>query len=426
MPPTLPRPATWSVWAVLLVPNAAGSFASGLLVTALPLFLFTQGIALGHVAFMFGLMAFLAVGIALIAGRHARALAHPIPLLVLMGLQVAAFPVYLLIDGVYGFLALTALSTAAGAATGPALQYLIAASTDPAARVSAYARLGVTVSISYGLALMTASALLSSGFRAVFAAGSLVALTAWLLAAGLLVQQGLRRHPARHRALKACDDLEQCVARLRAGLERARPPSPPSQSRRNTRLLALHTFLFYTGLGAYPIYLPILLMTHGLELYWIGLAMASSWLVFGLVQPLAGRVVRRVGHMEQIVVASLGLAVILEVGIATLPLWGILASWAALGVADGIGRPLTSAWMAQAVPPEDWGPSMGLSLGAATAARAIAPALFALAMQEVGLQHAFLVAALMLSAAMWPLIHLMARFAPSASRPAPAILGGAS
>jgi MFS family permease len=157
----------------------------------------------------------------------------------------------------------------------------------------------------------------------------------------------------------------------------------------------------------------------------VGAVVAASWVTFGLCQPLGARYADRTGRHRVLIVASLVVAgaLSLAMGLVSLP-WMIVA-WVLLGIADGIGRPLTSALVVDCCQGAARANAFGLMAATDTAARIVAPLALAVVIQAYGLPAGFLAAGLVVLASIPPLL-LVRNAAPAPAQTTPLPAGDAA
>jgi len=393
---------------VVLV-TAGASFNAGLLIPILPLFLISRGFSLLQLGGLFSAVAVGALVVQLVAARFPQALGRPALVLGLAFVPVVVTPLYLVVRSPAQFLALAALGSFAAAASAPGVNALIARAAPIHGHARIFAYFGMLTGLTYAAAILVAYALASRGFAPVFALAtlcslSLLALTAWLAwrAHARSARARARRDALSpeeralfERAIAARDELENArrgLARANEGLLRLLPA--PAGARRNVALVALHVLLFALSLAIYPVYFPLFLAGQGLPPAWIGPVIAASWIAAALAQPLGPFLAARIGRPRAILVGSLVAAALLNALFGVAPLAIVIAAWVLFGVADGVGRPLAMAFVAQNAWPGGPVASFSWTEAAATLGRIAAPYALALVIASQGLAVGFRYAAL--------------------------------
>lgn len=423
---------------ILLAANLISQFNAGLLIPVLPLFLLDRGLSILQLGAAFSLVAVCAVAVQVLAGRHQRVLGRPEVVVGLLLLSVLVFPAYLYVESVPAYFLLSALGSIASAAASPGLMVLVAQAAPREDRATVFGWLGMAASFAYAAALVLGGFLLAVGFVAVFVVATALSFSAFLVLATFVL--GTREARARRPKDLTPEEREawQAVAdargglvawsnrltHARAGLEvRTAPPAAAA----NVRWAALHLFLFGASLAVYPVYFPRHLVEAGLPLAWLGVAIASSWITFGLAQPFGARFADRTGRHRQLIVTSLLVAALLNLVLAKGSLVWILVAWVLLGIADGIGRPVTQALIVESVQTHGRGRAFGWTEAAQTAARVAAPLALAFVVTAQGIGAALVVVASVVALAVLPLLLVRPLQAETpAPAPAPAPQGEAS
>lgn len=415
----------------LLLVNVLSSFTTGLLLPVLPLFLMGRGLSFVELGLSFSLVSLGAMVVQVLAGRNPGLFARKEVIAGLLLVSMLSFPAYLFVTSVPGIVAVGAVSSLAGAAAGPGVSLFLATKAPAEARATFFSYLGTVASFAYATAVLSGGLLLALGYLWVFYVGALSALVSFLAVAALLLRSDDAPLPwlrIRDPALRAAArDLARHDARLARDAARlgAALPVPP-RALANARWAAAHAFLFGAALAVYPVYLPLFLQRHGLPIHWVGAVVAASWVTYGLCQPFGARYADRTGRHRAIIVASLVVAALLNLamGLASLP-WVIVA-WVLLGIADGVGRPLTSALVVTCTQGAAQANAFGLMAATETAARIVAPLALALLIQSQGLGPAFLAVGLVFLVSIVPLLLVRDIAAPPAPA-APALpQGGAA
>ncbi len=413
--------------AVYLISGILG----GLLVTVLPLFFLDRGMTFLQVGGIYSLMAVVAIVVQLLAGRHHRFFGRPAVVLGFVFVSVLTFPAYLLVHTPLQFLALAAAGSLSGAASGPGLQVLMAEVAPRNVRATVYAYFGLTKGWSHALGLVVGGLMLASGYRFVFLLGGLLSFASFLsllalmvagrhggagvgagasvgggVRAGPLAGSGLeeRRLATEIRSMRA--SMRPVGTRLKRIRSRLLSTQPiPVQAGRNVRWASLYLFLFGLSVAVYPVYFPRYLVLQGLSVQWVGIVAASSWVAFGLAQPFGARYADRTGRHKLVLVSSLVAAAFFNLLMATTSLPWIIVSWILLGLADGLGRPVTAALIIDSVPPLQRGGAFGWSEASITASGIIAPYALAFLIMSHGIAFALaLVSGTLLLAAVPPLL----------------------
>lgn len=380
---------------LVLFTTVLTAFLAGLLIPVLPLFLIDRGFSLLQLGGLFSLVAASAVLVQVLSGRYHAFFGRREVVLALLSVGVLVYPTYIFLETPLQFLVVTALSSFAAAASAPGLQLLIAESAPLKRRAHIFAYFGVISSLSYAAAIVVGFYLSAIGYAFVIYLGTLVSLLSFLVMLGLALNRRLaaRAEAAKHTdddtrealaessaALDALRDWQVTLFRARSGLEGLLPR--PKQAGRNVQWLTLHLFFFGISVAVYPVYFPLYLDQLGLPRVWGGLVIASSWVTFGLCQPLGARWAERTGKHRQLIVVSLVVAAFFNLIMATQSLLWVVVAWVLLGIADGIGRPVTSALVVSSVTRAGRGAAFGWTAAGTTAARVVAP--YALAFAIAG------------------------------------------
>lgn len=407
---------------------AASSVASGLLVAVLPLFLTGLGFSFMELGAAMSAVLLLSFAAQAVAGRDAARFGRPGVVLGLLLVSACAFPLYALVQTPLHFLLVSALAALPAAAATPGLQALMAEAAGKDGAAAVFSFHGVLLSFSFAAGVVLGGLLLVVGFHAVFLAGSLLSLTAFLALSGRVLATRARASarpregPARE-AWEALRRLEKrardhASATARAVQEGARDLPLPLGTQANVRLAALHLFAFGLSIAAYPVFLPRHFVDEGVPEPWIGLVVAGSWITFGLAQPWGARIAMKTGRYRELVVGSLVAAALLNVVMALAPLPWAIAAWVLLGVADGVGRPITGAILLSLTPPTERMRLFGWTNGASTAARLAGPLAMATLASFLGFRWALFLMGLTMGLALLPLLALRPPPAPAAPAPA--------
>lgn len=188
--------------------------------------------------------------------------------------------------------------------------------------------------------------------------------------------------------------------------------------------LFVYQFCFIFGLDLFPIYLPLYAVKLGASQAMVGPIIASSWLVYALVQPIGGRLADRNGRRKALILRGLAGMIACEtlLGLAGLlptawALPGLLFGWILLAVPDGLFRPAAQALVIDVAPAEQRGEILG-ALGSATAiANVFAPLIYGAIAGRWGLESAFLISALAFGLAALGMLRVVE---PSQQSPNPA------
>ncbi len=403
----------------------------GLLVTVLPLYFLDRGMTFLQIGGIYSIMAVVAIGVQLLSGRYHRFFGRPQVVLAFVFVSVLTFPGYLWVHTPLEFLGLTAIASLAGAAAGPGMQVLMAESAPRNVRATVFSYFGLTKGWSHAVGLVIGGLLLVWGYSMVFVLGGLLSLASFLALLVLLIAgrgDGQRRS-------KPLDDEERRLAaairsmkseirplgtklkRSRGQLEAAQPV--PRQAVRNIRWASLYLFLFGLSVAVYPVYFPRYLITQGLSVQWVGIVAASSWVAFGLAQPFGAKYADRTGRHKTVLVASLLAASLFNLLLASTALPWIIVSWILLGVADGIGRPVTAALIIDSTPPRNRGRAFGWSEASITLSGIVAPYSLAFLIMAYDIATALSLISLTLILAAVPPMFMKPPTAESASTPTP-------
>jgi len=125
------------------------------------------------------------------------------------------------------------------------------------------------------------------------------------------------------------------------------------------RATALVDMATYFAFGAFETFLPLLLLSRGIDAYQTGIIFTVQVLVIALTKPFFGRIADRVDKRVQIVIGLL----VLGGSVAALPLgssfaWFMLVS-SMLGLGMSLSTVATSAYVADIARKEELGASMG-------------------------------------------------------------------
>lgn len=386
----------------LLAANLLSAFSSALLIPTLPLLLMSKGIRLVELGGIFTLIALAPILATRISSRYLGFVDHPRALLALTVLPALLLPGYLYVTDAVGLAALATASGLAGAAAAPGIQARMAASAKPRTRAQLFAWVGAAWSLCYAAGLVLGGLLLGVSYAAVIVTGTTLTLLATLVVSFSLLQETTPELASSNGAVRSgrrlLRDLERSSRRLRV-----LSPAPASQTR-HVRLASAHLFIFGLAVAIYPVYLPLHLQSLGLAPSWIGAAVASSWVTYALAQPLGAKLADLWGSWQTVVTVSLLAASLLNLAIALAPLWACVFAWAALGVADGLGRPLIMAAVADGVDESRRAFAFGWTSTAETAARVAAPLGLALVMARHGISLGFVAVGCIFLASLVPLL----------------------
>ncbi|EYF07385.1 MFS transporter [Chondromyces apiculatus] len=194
--------------------------------------------------------------------------------------------------------------------------------------------------------------------------------------------------------------------------------APLRDARRDPVLAALvvYQFCFVFALDAFPIYLPLFAVHLGVPQAWVGPLIASSWLVFALVQPVGGRLADRGRDRTPWILGGLtGMAVCAALlGVAgwiaapyALPLLAV--AWIAMAIPDGLSRPAVEARVVDQAPPAERGRFLGVLGAAAALANVLAPVSYGALARRAGPHATFLLSAVALCAALLAMDRVRAR-----------------
>jgi len=161
--------------------------------------------------------------------------------------------------------------------------------------------------------------------------------------------------------------------------------------------LFVYQFCFAFGLNLFPVYLPLYALKLGASQAVVGPLLASSWLLYALVQPMGGRLSDRSGRRKGLITAGLAGMVVFSL-LLSLASWApqsialslMAAAWMLLALPDGLFRPSAMALAVECAPLEERGRILG-SLGTAgSLANMLAPLSYGLVASRAGLGAAFL------------------------------------
>lgn len=421
----------------LVLANLLTTFTTGLLIPVLPLFFLSKGFSFFQIGSLFSVVAAISVGVQLLAGRNQAFFGRKSVLLTLLFVPVLAFPLYLFIDTPLQYLMVSAAATLAGSASSPGIMLLVSQVAAAQSRAKVFSYLGMAQSFAYAGAVILGGSLLAISYAAVFYVGSLLALASALVLTDFMLAQGRKaRMRIDERALepeerallqetrKAASGLNGWYAGIYAARLRLFNHAPaPVWAVRNFRLAGLYLLLFTIALAIYPIYFPIHLVSVGLPPQYVGFVVAASWVTFGICQPVAARFADRTGRYREWIVASLVVAALLNVALAQGNLWLIITAWVLLGIADGVGRPITAALVVTAVPEAQRARAFGTTEAAQTAARVVAPFTIGLTAQQYGIPSALLLVAALVAISAIPIFFIRVSEPPRAPEPRPVPAG---
>jgi MFS family permease len=421
---------------LLLFTTLLTSFLAGLLIPVLPLFLIDRGFNLFQLGGLFSLVAAVTILVQLASARHGRFFGRHDVVLALQGVTVLAFPAYLFLQSPLEFLAVTALTSVATAASAPGLQLLLAEAAPVRRRAALFGYFGMLASLAYAAAVVVGFTLSAYGYAWVLYMGTVLSLLSFLVSAGVLLRARLLAMPAGapppaevQAALEASraalGDLrawQGSLVRARSRLEALQPRL--LQATLNVRWLTLHLFFFGISTAIYPVYFPLHLEHLGLPRAWGGVVIAASWVTFALCQPLGARWADRTGKHRMLIVASLLVAAALNLVMATQALPWVVAAWVLLGIADGLGRPVTSALITSSVTRAGRGSAFAWTQAGTTTARIVAPYALAFAIAGGGIAQGLLLVTGTILLAAFPVAWVKDLRVPAAPRPAAA--GGAA
>jgi MFS family permease len=323
-----------------LLAGVPATMASALLLPAMPPYLMQRGVSFAQLGAAYSVLALALLLANWAATRPGSPLGRPGFVLAALWVPVATYPMYLWARTPVAFMGLMAVSGLCAAAAGPGMQALLAQAAGDRAMAASFAHWGLLTSLAHAAGLVLGGVLLAHSFRAVFLGATALSVAAAVTALAV----GLRAAGAPSEAADAARRLQ----RHRQALE-ARLPLGKGAAR-DVALVAAYMFLFTASLAVYPVYLPSHFLASGVPPAWLGVAVASSWLVFGAVQVVGARWSDRTGRHRLLIAASLAVSAALNLALAapTLPL--MLAAWVLLGASDGLGRPVTGALVARSLP----------------------------------------------------------------------------
>lgn len=390
---------------VLAGAGALGAVGAGLLNPVLPVYLQSRGLDLERIGLVFTLGSLLPVflqpalgalsdrvgrkwilvGVYLSASLIIPALAfisHPLPL-------AAALCARLMLDR-----SVAPLRAAAMGDVAPAAQ-----------RATVFGLLASAVNLVLVAALVASSAVVALlGHGGVLAVGG-----GFFLASGiaLLGLRGARPSPA---PLPAPPGAGPREGRPRAPTSGAASIlAPIAYARRSPALAALfaYQFCFTFAIDAFPIYLPLFAVKLGAPEAWVGPLIATSWLVFALVQPFGGRLSDRGRGRKGLIAGGLvgmaaAAALLGAAGWAPAPLGLPLmaCAWVLIAIPDGLFRPSAEALLVDLAPPAERGRFLGALGSAAALANVAAPLCYGVVARRVAPGAAFLLASGALLAAL--------------------------
>jgi MFS family permease len=314
--------------------------AAGLLLPAMPPYLLQRGFSFAQLGAAYSVLALTLFLANWAATRPDSMLGRPTAVLALLWVPVATYPLFLWVNTPLEFMGLMAVSGLCAAAAAPGFQALLAQAAGERALAAAYAHWGLLTSLAHAGGLVLGGILMAHSFRAVFLVASLLSLAA--AATALVIGLPAARTHTNHVALAG--DLERHRRRLAARL-----PLDGSAVR-EVACVAVYMFLFTASLAVYPVYLPHHFLQRGIPVSWLGVAVASSWVVFGLSQVIGARWADRTGRHRAIIAVSLAVSAALNFALASSSLAVLLAAWILLGASDGLGRPVTGALVARSLP----------------------------------------------------------------------------
>lgn len=415
----------------LLGINLLASFTTGILLPILPLFLSARGLTLMELGAAFSLISLAAVGVQILAGRNPVFFARKDVITAFLLVSMLAFPAYLFVDTTWGVVLVGAVSSLAGSAAGPGVSLFLAAQAPPEARATFFGWLGAASSFAYGSAVLFGGSLLAFGYVWVFYAGALCALASFLLVAALLWRgrvEGLAWRELQDPVLRQHGrELTRLATRLDRSTQRLEGLLPiKPRALANARWAAVHSFVFGICVWIYPVYFPLHLQEKGLPLAWVGAVVAASWYVYGLCQPLGARYADRTGRHKPLIILGLAFAALLNAVMALSSLPFLILAWVLLGIADGIGRPLTSALVIECCEGAARANAFGMMGATDTAARVVAPFALAFIIQPYGIEAGFLVIAVVMALSIVPLALVRRDTTPAAPTPTAAPTGGAA
>lgn len=175
--------------------------------------------------------------------------------------------------------------------------------------------------------------------------------------------------------------------------------SPVTYVRRDPALgfVFAYELAFVFALDLFPIYLPLFAVKLGAPAAAVGPLVASSWLVYGLIQPLGGRLSdRRAGRTRMISHGLLALSacsalLALSARVpAALALPLMIAAWVLMAIPDGLCRPSSGALLVDLAPEGERGRFFGAIGAVGTLGHIVAPLVYGLVAARAGLFGAFL------------------------------------
>lgn len=388
----------------LIASTIVTNFNTGLLLLVVPLYFLDRGFTFFALGAIVSVTAIASILVQLAVARYPGVFARREVVVGLLAVSVAAFPFFVVVETPLQFLLVSAIAQLSGAASAPGLAALVA-ELAPAEQITrAYALLGVGGSLALATALGVGGVIASGGYQRVFWLGTLLSIVAFALAARAIFRPGIGRSadPEVARMEAELANAQSRLVRAREALQR-RLPLPP-RVRRNVAASSAYVFLFGLSLAVYPVFFPVYLHLRGISLAWVGVIVATSWVLFGICQPVGARIAERTGRHQAIIATSLLAAGLLNLVMAFAALPFLIAAWALLGIADGIGRPVTNGLIAKAVPESRRIQAFAWTSAADSVAHVVAPYGFALLIAARGMPVALSVVAVLVALAAVPLL----------------------
>lgn len=396
---------------MMLVGSLAMSIQGGLTLPVLPLFLFSRGFSFSQLGIMISLVAAFSIFLRLYAAKHQALLGHRYVIIALAGIPVIAFPLYLVVETPLGFIAVMTATVTSGVIFGLGYQTLVAQVIPGKHMTQAYALFRVGGDMGFVVGLVAGGFLMAQSFSLAFYFASLTGIVALFVTASLLLndrgtppkkEPGGSDNPFRG-PLRAAnrDFLKAYFGIMNYSRRLVLAMGLPKWGRRNISWVSLHMLLFGIALFMYPVYLPLILISNGLEFEWVGMIIAGSWTTFGITGIIGSTIADMTRQFRLLILASLLLGSLLNVVMWWGSLTVLIVAWILLGVADGIGRPVTQSYLVTSIPSRAIGTGFAMTESAFGFARIAGPLFFAIWISAFGLQSGLLGAAglMLLSAA---------------------------
>jgi MFS family permease len=371
-----PRSLLWLNNALSIISNIAWCIATPFI----PLYLASQGASVVLVGVVVGISGILP----LLLSIHAGALVDERgPTMVAKGSVVLFALAGAVLTGVHGVWAVAVAYTLMGIANigfAVAPQAIVAAASDPAARIQNYGYYFLWTSAGAVIGPVMGGLVAGRfGYTAAFALVWLLMLPAFGIAASLRVS-GVPRHA-----------VSLATAHTLAGTIVRQP---------GIGVVLFIAFMVGCGQALQQSFYPLYLHKVGLSTTMIGIVVAAVSLSSMLVRSLLARGVALFGYMRLLLGATALAAIALGVTPLMRRFWPLVLASGLMGASTGFTQPLTMNLMVEAVAEEFWGVAFGIRQSVQRLASVVSPIVFGVVITAYGIESAFFLGSLTLAGAL--------------------------